>query len=124
MINSRDSSNDYNPDNKELIEIPYSIGTILELKENPKILAKICHYRLFVENYKQKIYVGITTNIYEINNEIEKEISVEELLNKWKKPDRIVVAGKLDSENGINISGTNKDFKKLELNRKKKKKKS
>ena len=33
MINSRDSANTWNPNKKEQIEVPFSVGTIVELKE-------------------------------------------------------------------------------------------
>ena len=40
MINSRDPYIEYNK--KESIEVPSSIGTVVELKEDPTVLAKIC----------------------------------------------------------------------------------
>lgn len=120
MINSRDSYTDFNPNKKEIIEVPYMLGTIIELKENPDVLAKICQYRISVEHYTQVINVGLTTKIYEKDTEIESEITSEELLEKWKKTNKIII-GKLDSENFIRIPGFSEHFeksKKLELKRK------
>ena len=45
MINSRDSANTWNPNKKEQIEVPFSVGTIVELKENPSVLAEIIGHR-------------------------------------------------------------------------------
>ena len=111
MINSRDSYTDYNPNKKESIEVPYEIGTIIELKENPNILARICQYRITVEHYKKIIYAGLNTNIYEKELEIECEITTDELKEKWRKTDRIII-GKLDSENFLQIPGFSKYLKK------------
>ena len=119
MINSRDSSNDFKPNSKIYYEVPFEIGTILELKKNHDVLAKICQYRFYVANYKQEISVGLTSKIYDFDNKVEKEITVEELLSNWKKPDKIVV-GRLDQENGIKIPGLFSNTKKLELKKKKK----
>lgn len=108
MINSRDSHTDFNPGQKEFIEVPYRIGTIIELKNNPDILAKICQYRITVKDYRKVINVGLNTNIYgnELidKDEIDCEITSEELLEKWKKTDRIIV-GKLNPDSFIRIPG-------------------
>ena len=53
MINSRDTYTDFNPSRKEIIEVPYGIVTIIELKDNPDVLARICQYRITVENLKK-----------------------------------------------------------------------
>lgn len=127
MINSRDSYTAYtgfNPNRKESIEVPYGIGTIVELKDNPDVLARIIQYRITVEHFRQIINVGLNTNIYEDEDKIDCEITVEELEEKWKKPDRIIV-GKLNPENFIQIPGFSEHFereKKLELTRKRKNK--
>ena len=123
MINSRDSYTDYNPNEKESIEVPYGIGTIIELKENPNVLARICQYRITVENLKKVIYVGLNTNIYEKESEIDCEIISEELEEKWRKTDKIII-GKLDPESFIRIPGFSEHFenkKKLKLTKKKNK---
>lgn len=124
MINSRDSYTDFNPNRKKSIEVPYGIGTIVELKDNPDVLARIIQYRITVEHLRQIINVGLNTNIYEDEDKIDCEITVEELEEKWKKPDRIIV-GKLNPENFIQIPGFSEHFereKKLELTRKRKNK--
>lgn len=122
MFNSRDTFTNFNPNRKEIIEVPYEIGTIIELKDNPNVLAKICQYRITVEHYAKVIIVGLSSQIYGDKSEIEKEISIDELEEKWEKTSRIII-GKLDSENFIHIPGFSECFektKKLELTRKKK----
>ena len=124
MINSRDSYTNFNPNRKESIEVPYVIGTIVELKDNPDVLARIIQYRITVEHLRQVINVGLSTNIYENEDKIDREITVEELKEKWKEPDRIIV-GKLDHENFLRIPGFSEHFereKKFELTRKRKNK--
>lgn len=123
MINSRESYADFNPNRKESIEVPYGIGTIIELKENPDVLAKICQYRITIEHLEKVIYVGLSSQIYEDKSKIEKEIAIDELEEKWKKTDRIII-GKLDPENFLRISGFSEHFekeKKLKLTKKKNK---
>ena len=123
MINSRDSYTDYNPNKKESIEVPYEIGTIIELKENPDVLARICQYRITVEHFKKVIYVGLNTNIYEKESETDCEIISEELEEKWRKTNRIIIR-KLDPENFLRISEFSEHFekeKKLKLTKKKNK---
>lgn len=116
MINSRDSYIEYNPNKKETIEVPYHIGTILELKENPLVLARICQYRIGLD---QELKVGLNQSIdllYDDNsNEISQspfkipqrfvavdfsdsldiEITTQELQEKWQKTQKIVI-GKID----------------------------
>ena len=89
MINKRDSHTDYN--NIENIDVPYSIGTIVELKEGKNIFARICQYRITVEGYRMIIYVGLNTNIYEKTSEVECEITAEELSIKWEKTDKYTI---------------------------------
>ncbi len=124
MINSRDSYTNFNPNKKKSIDVPYEIGTIVELKDNPDVLARIIQYRITVEHLRQVINVGLNTNIYENEDKIDCEITVEELEEKWKKPDRIIV-GKLDPETFLRIPGFSEHFereKKLELTGKRKNK--
>ena len=123
MINSRDSYADYNPNEKESIEVPYGIGTIIELKENRDVLAIICQYRITVEHLKKVIYVGLNTNIYEKESDIDCEIISEELEENWRKTDRIIIR-KLNPENFLQIPGFSEHFekeKKLKLTKKKNK---
>lgn len=121
MINSRDTYTDFNPSRKEIIEVPYGIGTIIELKNNPDVLARICQYRITVENLKKVIYVGLNIDIYEEDQKIDCEITTEKSEEKWRKTDRIII-GKLDSKSFIRIPGFSEHFekeKKLELTKKK-----
>ena len=119
MINSRDSYTDFNPSSEEIIEVPYRIGTVVVLKDNPDVLARIMQYRITVDNFRQVISVGLNTNIYEKEEMVNYEIPLEELEEKWKKTDRIIVGG-LDSEDCLHITEISKQFdrdKKLELTR-------
>ena len=102
MINNRDSYTDFNQNKKEIIEVPYRIGTIVELKKDENILAVICQYRITVEGYKQVVNVGLSSNIREKNPKMECEITVEELIEKWKKTDKIII-GKLNPDDYIHI---------------------
>ena len=120
MINSRDTYTDFNSSRKESIEVPYGIGTIIELKDNPDVLARICQYRITVESLKVVIYVGLNTNIYEEKQKIDCEITTEELEEKWRKTDKIIIR-KLNPERFLRIPGFYERFekqKKLELTRK------
>ena len=116
MINSRDSYIEYNPHKNETIVVPYHVGTILELKENPSVLARICQYRIGLD---QELKVGLNQSIdllYDDNsNEISQspfkipqrfvavdfsdsldiEITTQELQEKWQKTQKIVI-GKID----------------------------
>jgi len=107
MINSRDSYTDFNPNKKELIEVPYRIGTVVELIDNPSVLARICEYRITIENLKQVINVGLSCNIYDEETNIDYEITVEELIEQWKKTDKIIFRkiDSLDSKRFIKIPG-------------------
>ena len=132
MINSRDSYTDFNSNKKEFIQVPYCVGTIIELKDNPNVLAKICQYSI---GSNQKISIGLskTLNILENNNFVEKthsiftipqkfifadfsdsldfEITTQELEEKWRKTDRIII-GKLDLNKYNGIIGLPKYYKK------------
>ena len=90
MINDRDSYTELNPRRKYLVEFPYMIGTAFKLKSNTDILAKIVQYRVEVKGYKEIIHVGLTTDVYSSNTEVEYEIILDELEEKWQKTDKIV----------------------------------
>ena len=122
MINSRDSYNN-ETNSKEIIEIPYSIGTVVELKKNTSILAKICEYKIT----EQETIVGLSQAIdtLEANQEIgdrelifempkkfiaidftdsiDLEISVKELEENWQKTNKIAI-GTINSDKYINFS--------------------
>ena len=98
MINSRDSANTWNPNKKEQIEVPFSVGTVVELKEDPNVLAEILEYRIT----KKEIKVGLSYAFegrytpyhsrvnkrfisIHFSNMIDTEIDIEELEEKWQK---------------------------------------
>ena len=118
MINSRDSYNEYDTNKKEVIEVPYRIGTILELKENPYILAKICQYRITVDglitvglNYSIIKNEDISENLkstlktpqkfvaVEFTNIVDFEISTEKLEEQWQKTSKMIINKISSSEN-------------------------
>ena len=98
MINSRDSANTWNPNKKEQIEVPFSVGTVVELKEDPNVLAEILEYRITKKGIKvglryevvgrytpyhsrvNKIFINI-----HFSNMIDTEIDIKELEEKWQK---------------------------------------
>lgn len=94
MFNDRDSYTNFKLTNDKIIKIPYEIGTIVELKDNSGILARICQYRVCFENNTQVIKAGLTTNIYDENAKIEGEIICEKLVEKWKKTNKILINSK------------------------------
>ncbi len=127
MINSRDSYVEYNPNKKESIDVPFSIGTVVELKEDPTVLAKICQYRITNEGIGQVIRVGLSYALNRIDNEqtrenlnlafrmpqkfivveftnlLDVEITTQELKKQWKKTDKIII-GKINSDKDSNKS--------------------
>ena len=109
MINSRDSYTNYNPNRKELIEVPYRIGTIVELKDNSEMLARICQYRIIIKNSHKIIYVGLATKYYERDVEPDYEITSEELMERWKKTDKMLI-GKIEHDKCIRIPGFDKYY--------------
>ena len=97
MINSRDSYTDMNPNKIESYEVPFRIGTAVELKDNPDVLAIINQYRIIVVDYNRVIYVGLSNDVNQREGKVDFEITTEELLEKWKKTDRLIV-GQIDGE--------------------------
>ncbi len=105
MSNNNSSYTDFKCDKNVSIGVPYPVGTLVELNGNTNVWAKICQYRIVLENYKQVIYVGLSyeekynkdnvlNNSFDITNQlgleqiydfIDFEITIEELLEKWKK---------------------------------------
>ena len=121
MINSRDSYSEYNPNKKESINVPFRIGTIIELKEDPTVLAKICQYRITNEG----ISVGLSYALNKIDNEqtsensnlafrmpqkfiaveftdlLDAEITTQELDEQWQKTNKVII-GKINSDKNSN----------------------
>ncbi len=121
MINSRDSYNEYNPNMKNSIEVPFSIGAIIELKEDPAVLAKICQYRITNE----AIRVGLSYALNKIDNEqtsensnlafrmsqkfiaveftdlLDAEITTQELDEQWQKTNKVII-DKINSDKNSN----------------------
>ena len=97
MINSRDSYTDMNPNKIESYEVPFRIGTVVELKDNPDVLAIINQYRIIVVDYNRVIYVGLNSDVNQREGKVDFEITTEELEEKWKKTDKLIV-GQIDGE--------------------------
>lgn len=121
MINSRDSYSEYNPNKKESIDVPFCIGTIIELKEDPAVLAKIFQYRITNEG----ISVGLSYALNKIDNEqtsensnlafrmsqkfiaveftdlLDAEITTQELDEQWQKTKKVII-GKINSDKNSN----------------------
>ena len=106
MINSRDSANTWNPNKKEQIEVPFSVGTVVELKEDPNVLAEILEYRITKKveyritkkgikaglRYKTEVrYIPYNSRANKIfisshfSNTVDIEIEIKELEEKWQK---------------------------------------
>jgi len=125
MINSRDSYSEYNPNKKESIDVPFRIGTIIEFKEDPAVLAKICQYRITNESISQVIRVGLSYALNKIDNEqtsensnlafrmpqkfiaveftdlLDAEITIQELEEQWQKTNKVII-GKINSNKNSN----------------------
>ena len=121
MINSRDSYSEYNPNKKESIDVPFCIGTIIELKEDPAVLAKICQYKIT----NKGISVGLSYALNKIDNEqtsknsnlafrmsqkfiaveftdlLDAEITIQELEEQWQKTNKVII-GKINSNKNSN----------------------
>lgn len=121
MINSRDSYSEYNPNKKESIDVPFCIGTIIELKEDPAVLAKIFQYRITNEG----ISVGLSYALNKIVNEqtsensnlafrmsqkfiaaefsdlLDAEITAQELEEQWQKTEKMII-GKINIDEHSN----------------------
>ena len=70
-----------------IVNAPFTIGTIVELKENPDCVLKITQYRLsYNGDHKMVFNAGLAINIYE-DNKVDFEIPVEDLEKNWKKTD-------------------------------------
>lgn len=95
MINNRDSYIEFDPNKKEMIEVPYCIGTVIKMKKDENILARICQYRITVINYRLVIKAGLSSNIYDNDDKIDYEIPIEELNQKWKNAD-IMFVGRIN----------------------------
>lgn len=85
------------------------IGTVVELKDNSDVLAKICQYRITIKNSHKIIYVGLVTKYYERDVEPDYEITSEELMEKWIKTDKMLI-GKIDHDKCIRIPGFDKYY--------------
>ena len=70
-----------------IVNAPFTIGTIVELKENPNCVLRINQYKLSNNDEHKIVFnVGLSVNIYE-DKQVDFEIPVEELANKWKQTD-------------------------------------
>lgn len=93
MINSRDSSCDYNLDSIKTYEVPYYVGEILENKSDSNILAMIGEIR--INRNGISFLLGFDRNTYDFDN--YKIVTKEELVNEWQKsdPSKIIIWGKI-----------------------------
>lgn len=109
MINSRDSANTWNPNKKEQIEVPFSIGSVVEAKTNPSVLAEILEYKVTQSGIKAGLGFATATNKKdernkdpmsmpqyfawaEFSGEVDLVISVEELEEKFQETKTSIVA--------------------------------
>ena len=73
--------------NNYTIDVPYTLGTLMEERNNSDNITRICYYK-----YTRKgLYVGITTKWYERNAKADIEITVNELMKKWKETERVLI---------------------------------
>ena len=109
MFNSRDDSFNYDPNKKETIEVPFSIGSVVEVKTNPSVLVKILEYKVTQSGIKAGLGFATATNKKdernkdpmsmpqyfawaEFSGEVDIVISVEELEEKFQESKTSIVA--------------------------------
>ena len=94
---------------KYSIEFPYRIGTIVELKQNPNILAEIKHYIVTTIDNKEIIIVSLSTKIHESDPDYEFEITTNELEASWRRTDKIILGSNIGTR--INLKNNVKTLK-------------
>ena len=80
------------------------------MKDNPDVLAIINQYRIIVVDYNRVIYVGLNSDVNQREGKVDFEITTEELEEKWKKTDKLIV-GQIDGET-YRIPELEKNFEK------------
>lgn len=86
LLNSRDFDTYKDDFGNILMRVPFRIGTIVELKENPTGVFIINQYRITKLRHSFTIYAGLSMDIYD-EERIDTEVSMNELCEKWKETD-------------------------------------
>lgn len=87
---------------KTFIEVPFSLGDVVELYDNPNVIAKVCQYRFFIENNNQVLTATLNVNTNENEENINYEITIGDLVKNWKKSEKLFPEP-LDKENFIRL---------------------
>ena len=86
LLNSKDFDTYKDDFGNVLMRVPFRIGTIVELKENPTGVFIINQYRITKLRHSFTIYAGLSMDIYD-EERIDTEVSMNELCEKWKETD-------------------------------------
>ena len=86
LLNSKDFDTYKDDFGNVLMRVPFRIGTIVELKENPTGVFIINQYRITKLRHSFTIYAGLSVDIYD-EERIDTEVSMNELCEKWKETD-------------------------------------
>ena len=86
LLNSKDFDTYKDDFGNVLMRVPFRIGTIVELKENPTGVFVVNQYRINKLRHSVMVYAGLSTDIYD-EERIDLEVSINELVEKWKKTD-------------------------------------
>ncbi len=86
LLNSKDFDTYKDDFGNILMRVPFRIGTIVELKENPTGVFIINQYRITKLIHSFTIYAGLSMDIYD-EERIDTEVSINELCEKWKETD-------------------------------------
>ena len=86
LLNSKDFDTYKDDFGNILMRVPFRIGAIVELKDNPTGVFIINQYRITKLRHSFTIYAGLSMDIYD-EERIDIEVSMNELVEKWKKTD-------------------------------------
>ena len=86
LLNSGDFDTYKDDFGNVLMRVPFKIGTIVELKENPTGVFIINQYRITKLRHNFVISAGLSMDIYD-EERIDTEVSINELCEKWKETD-------------------------------------
>ena len=86
LLNSKDFYTYKDDFGNILMRVPFRIGTIVELKDNPTGVFIINQYRITKLRHSFTIYAGLSMDIYD-EERIDTEVSMNELCEKWKETD-------------------------------------
>ena len=124
LLNSRDFDTYKDDFGNILMRVPFRIGTIVELKDNPTGVFIINQYRITKLRHSFTIYAGLSMDIYD-EERIDIEVNMNELCEKWKETDLANISN-LDPRgfgNDIEYYAKINREKRLALTKKKKHKK-